>query len=247
MSSVPPTAEAIAPEHWLVTGGSGLLGGELKTLMPGAHFPTSAEFDIRDFDAIRAWAQGKTLGGVLHAAAFTSPPRINEDPVRAIETNIIGTANLTRLCIEFGWRLVYISTDYVYRGDAGPYKEDDPVLPVNKYAWSKLGGECSAMLHDQALIIRTTFGENVFPYPKAFTDQWTSRLSVAQVAPKIVAAAMSSLTGVLHVGGPRRTVYDYAKSLDPGKEIGGLSIHDLSFAVPADTSLDTSRYEREIG
>jgi dTDP-4-dehydrorhamnose reductase len=142
---------------------------------------------------------------------------------------------------------VYVSTDYVFRGDAGPYAEGDPVMPVNKYAWSKLGGECAVRLYDNALIIRTTFGENAFPYPKAFTDQWTSRLGVAQMAPKIVKAALSSVTGTLHVGGPRRTVYEYAKSLDPAKEIGALSINDINFAVPVDTSLDTGRYDREIG
>lgn len=247
MSSDVPIAETIAPLHWLVTGGGGLLGGELKSLMPGALFPSSVEFDVRDYEGMRAWVQGKTIGAVFHAGAFTSPPRVNEDPAKAIEVNIIGTANVVRLCTEFGWRLVYISTDYVFRGDAGPYKEDDAVHPVNKYAWSKMGGECAVRMYDNALIIRTTFGENAFPYPKAFTDQWTSRLCVRDMAPKLVAAALSSVTGVLHVGGPRRTVYDYAKSLDPSKEIGGLSIHDMNFAVPVDTSLDTSRYDAEIG
>ncbi len=236
-----------ASAKWLVTGGSGLLGGELKPLMPGALFPTSAEFNVCDYESLRAYVAGKSIVGVLHAGAFTSPPKINEDPVRALQVNIIGTANVVRLCAEQGWRLVYVSTDYVFRGDAGPYAEGDPVMPVNKYAWSKLGGECAVRLYDNALIIRTTFGENAFPYPKAFTDQWTSRLGVAQMAPKIVKAALSGATGTLHVGGPRRTVYDYAKSLDHAKEIGALSINDINFAVPVDTSLDTSRYDKEIG
>lgn len=238
---------SIPLSEWLVTGGSGLLGGDLKALLPGALFPTSIDFDVRDYDALRTYVTGKPIRAVLHAGAFTSPPKINEDPMRALEVNIIGTANIVRLCAEFGWRMVYISTDYVFRGDAGPYKESDPVLPVNKYAWSKLGGECAVRLYDNALIVRTTFGENVFPYPKAFTDQWTSRLSVSQMAPKLVKAALSEVTGVLHVGGPRRTVYDYAKSLDPEKEIGPLSVNDINFAVPVDTSLDTSRYDSEVG
>jgi hypothetical protein len=66
------------------------------------------------------------------------------------------------------------------------------------------------------------------------------------MAPRIAAAALSACTGVMHVGGPRRTVHEYATSLDPEREIAGLSIHDVDFAVPVDTSLDCSRYEREI-
>lgn len=65
---------------------------------------------------------------------------------------------------------------------SGNYKETDPVYPVNKYAWSRLGGECAARLYDKALIVRTTFGPNVFPYEKAFVGQWTSRESVSVVA-----------------------------------------------------------------
>ncbi len=56
------------------------------------------------------------------------------------------------------------------KGDQGNYKETDPVYPVNKYAWSKLGGECAVRMYDKSLIIRTTFGPNVFPYQKAFVD-----------------------------------------------------------------------------
>jgi dTDP-4-dehydrorhamnose reductase len=93
------------------------------------------------------------------------------------------------------------------------------------------------------LIVRTSFGPNVFPYAKAFCDQWTSRLSVDQFAEKLVELVSSDATGVLHVGGPRRTVYEYACSLDGTKEIQKLSIHDVAFSVPVDTSLDCRRHE----
>jgi len=231
----------------LITGGSGLLGGELKALTPHALFPSSSEFDVRDFEAMDKYILEQPVDGILHAGAFTSPPKINEDPERALDVNIIGTANVVKLCSKHGLRLVYVSTDYVFRGDQGHYKESDPVAPVNKYAWSKLGGECAVRLYDNALIVRTTFGENVFPFPKAFTDQWTSRLSAKDVAPRILKAACSDLTGLLHVGGPRRTVMEYARSLDPSKDIGELSVNDVNFDVPVDTSLDTSRYDEAFG
>ncbi|MBI1320016.1 MAG: sugar nucleotide-binding protein [Candidatus Hydrogenedens sp.] len=231
----------------LVTGGSGLLGGELKAILPRADFPFTAAFNVCDFEQMDRYILDRGIDCILHAGAFTSPPKINEDPVRALEVNIIGTAKVVRLCVKHGLRMVYVSTDYVFRGDAGNYGEDDAVCPVNKYAWSKLGGECAVRLYDRALIIRTSFGENEFPYPKAFADQWTSRLCVRDAAPRIAKAALSELTGVLHIGGPRRTVLEYAQSLDPDKEIGPLSVEDVSFNVPVDTSLNTERYERELG
>jgi dTDP-4-dehydrorhamnose reductase len=181
---------------------------------------------------------------LIHAAAFTSPPLIEKDPLKALEVNIVGTSNVVKLCMEFGIRLIYLSTDYVFEGDRGNYKETDPVYPVNKYAWSKLGGECAVRMYDKSLIIRTTFGPNVFPYPKAFIDQWTSRESVSVIAKKIARLLDKDITGVIHVGGKRKTVYEYAKSLDAAKEIGKLSVNDVSFTVPKDTSLNCEKYNK---
>jgi dTDP-4-dehydrorhamnose reductase len=230
----------------LFTGGSGLLGGEIKQRLPQALFPTSAEFDVTNYPRMSAYLDQWPVGVILHAAAFTSPPRCDQDPARALAVNIVGTANVVRLCLERGIRLAYISTDYVFDGERGRYKEDDPVSPVNKYAWSKLGGECAVRMLEGALIIRTSFGPNVFPFPKAFTDQWTSRVCVREAAEKIVALLNTGATGVVHVGGPRRSVYEYAKSLDSDREIGELSTGSVAFRVPRDTSLDSSRFDRLI-
>ena len=231
----------------LFTGGSGLLGGEFKKLLPEMSYPSTCEFDLTDPAMMEAYLAGRNISLVVHAAAFTSPPRINEDPQRALDVNIIGTANLVKLCARFGIKLIYISTDYVFRGDQGMYQESDPVYPVNKYAWSKLGGECAVRLYDNSLIIRTTFGPNEFPFEKAFVDQWTSRESVAITARMITELLDKDVTGTIHVGGPRKTVYGYAKGISPLKEIGELSINDVAFAVPVDTSLDCSRYQQLLG
>jgi dTDP-4-dehydrorhamnose reductase len=226
----------------LFTGGSGLLGGEMKKLLPQALFPASSEFNVTHYEGMEEYLRGKQVRLVLHAAAFTSPPKVDREPLRAVEANIIGTANVVRLCGTHGLKLIYISTDYVFPGDRGRYAEDDAVLPVNKYAWSKLGGECAVRLLDDALIVRTSFGPNVFPYEKAFGDQWTSRESVAQIAKKIVSLLDRDLRGVIHVGGPRRTVFEYACSLSPEKKIENISIRDMSFAIPKDTSLNCEKY-----
>ena len=73
--------------------------------------------------------------------ALTRPMVLHtENPDLSISTNIIGTSNVVLACMESNVKLVYISTDYVYPGTDGNYKEEDPLLPVNLYAWSKLGG-----------------------------------------------------------------------------------------------------------
>jgi len=231
-------------KHILFTGGNGLFGSEFKKIRPDIQYTDYEDFNVTDYEQMEAYLRGKSYDVILHAAAFTSPPQIDKDPLKALQVNIVGTANVVRLCMAHGIRMIYVCTDYVFKGDQGNYKETDPVYPVNKYAWSKLGGECAVRLYDNSLIIRTTFGPNVFPYEKAFVDQWTSRESVSVIVRKISALVDKGITGVVHVGGPRRTVYEYAKSVSPAKEIGHLSIHDVNFTVPVDTSLNTEKYSQ---
>lgn len=227
----------------IFTGGTGLLGSEFKKIAPEFLYPGPAEFDVTNYPQMEKYAAVHGCDQVIHAAAFTSPPLVDKNPVKALEVNIVGTANVVKLCIKFGARLMYICTDYVFQGDKGGYTENDPVHPVNKYAWSKLGGECAARLYDQALIVRTTFGPDRFPYDRAFVDQWTSREPVSVIARKLAALAGTDALGVVHVGGERRTVHQYARSLDPSRNIGELSVKDVAFKVPADTSLNCERYK----
>ena len=227
----------------IFTGGSGLLGSEFRRVAPEFHYPGLAEFDVTNYPQMEKYAETHGCDQVIHAAAFTSPPAVDKDPVKAIEVNIIGTANVVKLCIKLGARLMYICTDYVFQGDKGGYTETDPVNPVNKYAWSKLGGECAVRMYDKALIVRTTFGPDRFPYDRAFVDQFTSREPVSVIARKLAALAATDAVGVVHVGGERRTVLEYARSLDPSRAIGEISIKDVPFRVPVDTSLNCQRFQ----
>lgn len=231
----------------LLTGGSGLLGTKLQALLPGVLAPSSSDFDVCDLLGMDVYVAEHKPEVLVHAAAITSPPVVEQEPVPALDTNVIGTAQVVKLCALYGLRLVYISTDYVFSGDDGPYSENDAVLPVNKYAWSKLAGECAVRLYDNSLIVRTTFGPDEFPYPRAFSDQWTSRESVSEIAAKLVPLILGDATGVVHVGGPRRTVLEYAQSLSPDKEIGALRRDEVSFPVPRDVSLKLDRYQRLVG
>jgi dTDP-4-dehydrorhamnose reductase len=216
----------------------------MQKILPELEYPSSDEFNLMDFQQMDEYLNKGKYEMMVHAAAFTSPPKVEEDPLQALDVNIIGTANVVKLCAKYDMKIIYICTDYVFKGDEGNYGEEDPVYPVNKYAWSKLGGECTVRLYDNSIIIRTSFGPNVFPYDGAFVDQWTSREDAKTIAEKISRLIDSDFKGTIHLGSQRRTVFEYAKSLDDNKDVKKLSIEDLSFKAPEDTSLNVDQYKK---
>lgn len=226
----------------LITGGAGKLGTALHKLMPAAFAATRDNFDIRNQQEIKSFLdKHSNINTIIHCAAMISPPKINENIAEAIHSNIIGTALLSALCFERNIRLIYISTDYVFDGEKGMYTEMDSVFPQNKYAWSKLGGECALKMLDKFVIIRLSFGPDVFPYKAAFVDQFTSRESASVIAAKIKNIVLSDFNGVIHVGGTRKSVYDYALSLG-ANDVEKISIKDMPVKMPVDTSLNCTLY-----
>ena len=232
-------------EDLIITGGSGILGTELKKILPKANYPSHKEFDITKTETMEDYLKGKEIKCIIHCAAITNLQEIKKDSKNALETNIIGTGNIVKICMNKNIKLIYISTDYVFKGDKGNYKEEDELLPINKYAWSKLGGECAVKLYDNSLIIRTSFGKDPFPYENAFKDQWTIREHVKETAKKIKLLINKEITGIIHIGGTKKTVYDYAKEISPKKEIGKISITDIELKIK-DTSLNLEKYNSLI-
>ena len=226
----------------LLTGGSGLLGAELLNLGVTIVAPTHQELDICDADAVAHYIETVAPDLVIHAAAVTDNRHIESHPESALDVNIGGTTNIARACLGTRIRLVYLSTDYVYRGDRGEYSESDELLPSNLYAWSKLAGEAAVRAVPNHLIIRTSFGAARFDYPAAFIDKYSSKEYVDLIAPEILEAALSPLTGVLNVGGRRRTLYDYASERNP--QVAKISLAESPHASPADTSLSTDLWQQ---
>ena len=72
--------------------------------------------------------------------------------------------------LELNIKIIYFSTSYVYPGTKGNYKENDPVLPWNNYAWSKLGGECAVQMYNNSLILRVCMTEKPFIHKSAFSN-----------------------------------------------------------------------------
>ncbi|MDX1403602.1 MAG: sugar nucleotide-binding protein [Woeseiaceae bacterium] len=228
----------------LLTGGSGLLGRELRRLEPGLVAPTRAELDITDAAAVQRYIKEHSPDLILHAAAMTSNREVEARPDEAHKVNVEGTANLVRACNGSRIRFVYLSTDYVYKGDKGNYREDDPVEPFNLYAQTKLAGEQEVRKVPNHLIIRTSFGASKFDYPDAFCDKWSSKEYVDVIAPTILEAAKSPLTGVLHLGGRRRSLYEYAVERNPG--VNRIERRQSGHKTPRDTSLNLDRWDEFV-
>tara|TARA_R110000868_G_scaffold323306_2_gene584261 strand:+ start:1134 stop:1841 length:708 start_codon:yes stop_codon:yes gene_type:complete len=148
----------------------------------------------------------------LHSAALSRPMDVHKKyPEKSITTNIIGTANCVLACIKYNIKFVYISTDFVYEGITGNYKETDPVKPINEYAWSKLGGECSVMLYPNSLILRTAMVEKPFPHEKAFTDIYKSSIWYSDAAKKTLELIEKKAVGVYNLGGERKSIFNFVK------------------------------------
>ena len=110
-----------------LTGGSGLLGTELQKYIQ-CIAPSSNEFNILFQRKVP-----KETSLIVHCAAYTDVEKAETDRMRCYDTNVIGTANLAKLGIP----IVYISTEYVFDGTEGNYKEDSERNPINYYAKTK--------------------------------------------------------------------------------------------------------------
>ena len=202
----------------LVTGGSGYLGGELLRRAPGAvgtAFTGDADIrlDVRDAAAVAAALAAVRPACVVHTAYARSGDG-------AWETNVAGARNVAAAAAAAGMRLVHLSTDVVFGGDAGrPYTEADPPEPVTDYGRSKAAAEAVVLeAHPAAVVVRTSliYGG---PVPSAheravidalegvtdmafFTDEIRCPVQVGDLAASVLELATSPYAGPLHVAGP---------------------------------------------
>ncbi len=144
-----------------VTGANGLLGGAAVALLSGRHevialgrgrcrlssgVCTWADVDLGDGRSVEAAVRDLRPDAVLHAGAMTDVDACERDPQGAWRVNACGSAAIARACRALGARLVAVSTDYVFDGEAGPYGEEDVPNPRGVYARTKRCGEEAALL-----------------------------------------------------------------------------------------------------
>lgn len=150
--------------RYLIAGANGMLGRDLQRALAGREVLAlgRAELDVTDAAAVNRAVEGVDV--VINAAAYTAvdDAEAHEDSAYAI--NATGAENLARAAAASGARMVQVSTDYVFHGDAtSPYAEDAPLDPLGAYGRTKAAGErLVRQAHPGAHIVRTAwlYGEH---------------------------------------------------------------------------------------
>jgi dTDP-4-dehydrorhamnose reductase len=148
----------------LIIGGSGLLGQALSGECRRHHRPSLApgrnELDLEDHDGVVSWLERATPAAVVNAVGYTDVIRAErpENRDEVMRLNRDAPRQVAQACASRGVSLIHISTDFVFDGrQTTPYREQDPVAPLQVYGKSKLLGEQAVLgEHPGALVIRTS-------------------------------------------------------------------------------------------
>lgn len=263
----------------LVTGGSGLLGSKIAEVARDRgyevvsgyvdHRPQIGEglkLDLADPDDVRRNILGSEADLVFHAAALTDVDKCEVERDLATKINVRGTELVRDAARDLGAFFVFASTDYVFDGNRGYYREDDPTNPINHYGQTKLMGErgCDCVARTCViygakpasgkvnfalwLIEKLRDGKEV----RIVTDQYITPTLNTNLAKMMLEAGERRLRGIWHMAGATRiSRYDFALEiarefgLDPSLVIPS-KMSEMRWRArrPADSSLDTSKATR---
>jgi dTDP-4-dehydrorhamnose reductase len=138
-------------ERWLVTGATGLVGTTvsagataagvrvMRTSRSGGDRTIAC--DLRDYAGLIALLEATSPDRVVHLAALSKPAAVAANPVLAREVNVVATATIAAWCARNDRGLIFTSTDQVFSGEDGPYRESDPAWPATAYGQTKLEAE----------------------------------------------------------------------------------------------------------
>jgi dTDP-4-dehydrorhamnose reductase len=269
--------------------GAGLLGSKVieqlagKCEVHGADVDSSlgevgCEFhtvDITDRKAVSELVSRVRPAAVFHTAAMTNVDRCELDRAQALRVNGTASGHIALACAKADAYLCYISTDYVFDGKKGMYREDEPAKPLSAYGESKLLGETevrclgdrwkwtiarSSILYG-AYKKRFNFASWIVDELRAghpiriVTDQYGSPTLADDLASAVVELWRKGSTGVYHVAG-REPIsrYDFALrtcdvfGLDRGL-VSPVRTGELKQRAqrPENSSLDVSKVERALG
>jgi dTDP-4-dehydrorhamnose reductase len=151
-------------EKILVTGANGQVASELKELAVSISsyeyiFLAKEQLDITNRDAVLNYFNDHKPAYCINCSAYTAVDQAETDVQTAFDVNAKGAGNLAEACECSGAKLLHISTDYVYDGNAQhEYSESDPVHPLNVYGESKLAGEQAILsANPSCVILRTSW------------------------------------------------------------------------------------------
>ena len=209
-----------------ITGASGLIGHYLVQTAPpiAPHWPVRAltrrQLDLLDFDAVRRAFQHDQPQLIIHCAAITGIAEAQADPALAHRVNVGITGLLAELAAEI--QLVFFSTDLVFDGRTGNYRETDAVNPVHVYGETKAAAERIVLENPRHLVVRTSlnggisragnrgFNEQMRLAGKSgrkiklFTDEFRCPIFAGETARAVWELAAHKCVGVFHVAGAER-------------------------------------------
>lgn len=202
---------------------------------------------------------------VIHTAALGDVDKCEEDKAYCYAVNTAATAALAKKAAELGSYFIYLSTDYVFDGERGMYKEEDPPNPVNYYGLTKLLAEHSSLAVPKSAVVRTSHIYGTGPGRKNFAravleslregkevralvDQWLSPTLNTLLAKAIREIMERELTGIFHVAGQRASRYEFATAIArkfglDERLIKPAQSSEIKFKArrPRDSSLDCTR------
>jgi dTDP-4-dehydrorhamnose reductase len=259
----------------LITGVHGQLGRALAAtcMARGIDFEGRDidTIDISDAAAVSAWIEAARPTNVVNCAALTAVDDCESDEAAAMRINGTAVGYLASACNAIGARLVQISTDYVFDGTSErPYREDDPVAPINAYGRTKLHGEELAADADHHLVVRTAWlyghgGRNFVEtirsqikggadHLKVVIDQRGSPTYCGDLAEAILDLVRAGADGVVHaVNGGETTWHGFAQAIAGllGTDIDIREVTSEEFSRPARrpgfSVLDNTRLSTLIG
>jgi len=226
------------------------------------------KIDLLDPASLREAVLSSSPDWIVHGAAMTNVDACERDPDAAMRANGAATGVLAEAARDAGARFLYVSTDYVFDGSDGPYREDSPVNPVQAYGRSKLEGERRALQADpRAVVARTSavygphrsnfvtwlIGETRAGRPvRIAEDQWVTPTHTRDLVEQIHALIEHDARGIYHTAGAEGcSRLDFAKAAcrtfgTPIDLVHPVKAADLPWLAPRprDARLDTSRIAR---
>ena len=167
----------------LITGAFGQLGHSLQSVLSkksnydlictGRKLKKGQEvipLDIRNQVALKELINTTAPDILINLAAMTNVDACELNPKLAGEINVAG---LEHICDSFKGKIIHLSTDYVFDGTSGPYKEDDPLNPISIYGKTKLASEHILLEKDiKNLVIRGNVLYDYSPHTSASFLNW---------------------------------------------------------------------------
>lgn len=259
----------------LITGVSGQLGSHIINLSKHENYgmyldgkikitdKNSLKVDITDRNNVFKTVKKIEPDWVIHCAAVTNVDWCETNKEQTYNINTLGTKNLVDVSKEVNSKFLYISTDYVFDGKSGNYKETDRTNPINYYGKTKLDGELYVKTLEHYLIMRTALLYS--PIPDNFLiwtlnklksgnidcayDMITSPTLALELAEAILKAIEKDLGGIYHsVGNEQISKCDFVKKIAEvfgyeNVEINPIKMDEVNFVAkrPLNTSLNISK------